>query len=146
MRASGNLLASELDDLDVRGFVAADPSVPPTEGAWLGEIDEAWVNCATGQLEYLTFEHEGRTLALPQSALTTKVDVTSTRLYYLIPTQVSSLAQAPAIDEEKRMVLENPEFRKSIDKFYQEHGKMKRDGAKRDREPIGTPRTGGGGR
>lgn len=122
MRASGAILASELDDFDVRATMTSyDGEGKPLQADSLGSIDEAWINTSSGKLEYLTFDHAGRMLVFPHRALVSHVDSDGEGLYFVAPA-ADRLAAAPAFDEDKNWNLRNSEFRDTINRFY---GEMK---------------------
>lgn len=126
MRASGAILASELDDFDVRTAMAAyDAEGKPVQADKLGSIDEAWINTTSGKLEYLTFDYEDRMLVFPHRALVSHVDADGKGLYFVAPA-ADRLKVAPAFDEEKNWDLKNSEFVETVNRFY---GEMK-EGAK----------------
>jgi hypothetical protein len=119
MRATGAILASELDDFDVRVSMAAfDAEGKRVESDKLGSIDEAWVNTKTGKLEYLTLDYKDRMVVFPHRALISHVDVDGKQIYFVAPVAADRLLQAPAFDESKNWNLRNEEFRRTIDKFY----------------------------
>lgn len=118
-RLTESILGSELDDLDVRAAAGSvDGDGKATEANDLGDIDELWVDLATGEVAYATFEHDGRTLVFPYSALALHVDLDGEKICAVAPTSTAALASAPAIDENAKQTLDNDEFRRSIDAFY----------------------------
>jgi hypothetical protein len=134
MRATGAILASELDDFDVRAAITTyDAEGKAVQADKLGSIDEAWINTETGNLDYLTFEHKDRTLVFPLRALATHVDADGKGLYFIAP-PADRLATAPAFDEAKKWDLKNAEFRQNIDRFYamKDGAGKKVDGARRE--------------
>lgn len=119
MRVSGAILASDLDDLEVRapmGAYGADGK--PVKADELGSIDEAWLNTVTGNIEYLTFEYKDRKLVMPHRALTSHIDADNKELYFTAPAVADRLATAPAFDDAKKWDLKNAEFRRTVDSFY----------------------------
>lgn len=119
MRATGAILASELDDFDVRASMHTyDADGKPIESEKFGSVDEAWINIKTGKLEYLTLDYKDRMVVFPHRALISHVDVDGKQLYFVAPVAADRLMQAPAFDEAKNWNLRNEEFRQTIDKFY----------------------------
>jgi len=118
MRASGAILASELDDFDVRAAVMSyDADGKPVKSDKLGSIDEAWLNTQTGKIEYLTFENKDRKLVFPHRVLMSHVDGEAKSIYFVAP-PADRLATAPAIDDSKKLDLRNAEFRRTVDTYY----------------------------
>lgn len=118
MRASGAILASELDDFDVRATLGTyDSDGKPVKSDKLGSIDEAWLNTSSGKIEYLTFEHKDRKLVFPHRALVSHVDAEDKAIYFVAP-PADRLLAAPAFDDSKKWDLKNAEFRRTVDTFY----------------------------
>jgi hypothetical protein len=118
MRTSGAILASELDDFDVRAAMAsygADGKAVKSDK--LGSIDEAWINTETGKIEYLTFEHESRKLVFPHRALVSHIDADDNAIFFVAPA-AERLTAAPAFDDAKKWDLKNVEFRRTVDAYY----------------------------
>jgi len=134
MRASGAILASELDDFEVRVAAASfDGDGKAIQADKLGSIDEAWINTETGNVAYLTFDYKDRMLVFPFSALATHAEADGRGLYFISPS-ADRLAAAPAFDEAKKWDLKNAEFRQNIDRFYatKDGAVRKLDGVRRD--------------
>jgi hypothetical protein len=118
MRASGAILASELDDFDVRATMATfDAEGKAVKSDKLGSIDEAWLNTESGKIEYLTFEHKDRKLVFPHRALVSHVDADDKAIYFVAPA-ADRLMAAPAFDDSKKWDLRNAEFRRTVDSYY----------------------------
>lgn len=140
MRASGAILASELDDFEVRVAPASfDNDGKAVETDKLGSIDEAWINTETGKVEYLTFDYKDRMLVFPVRALVTHAEADGKGLFFLAPA-ADRLAAAPAFDEAKKWDLKNAEFRQNVDRFYAtKDGAVKKpaDGVRREGDGSG---------
>lgn len=122
MRASGAILASELDDFDVRAaMMTYDSEGKPVKSDKLGSIDEAWLNTSTGKIEYLTFEHKDRKLVFPHRVLVSHVDADEKAIYFVAPS-AERLVTAPAFDDSKKWDLRNAEFRRTVDAYYVKDG------------------------
>jgi sporulation protein YlmC with PRC-barrel domain len=118
------MLASELDDMDVRashGSMNAEGIV--IDGSSVGSIHEAWIDCAAGKVAYLTFEHNKRQLVIPMSSMVAYVDHDTKSMYFATPCSMLNLATAPAIDVEENLTLANADFRKAVHEFYAELAK-----------------------
>jgi sporulation protein YlmC with PRC-barrel domain len=113
------MLASELDDFDVRtavGSVGEDSD--SMVGESLGSVDEAWIDCSAGKISFLTLQHNKRSVVLPMGALVVNTDTDKKTLFCETACTVEQLAAAPAIDEKANLTLDNADFRKSVTEYF----------------------------
>lgn len=117
------MLASELDDFDVRAMAGSvDENGASMAGESVGSVQDAWIDCSAGSIAYVTVEHNKRSVVLPMASLAPIADTEKKTLYFETPCTVAQLAAAPAIDEKANLTLDNADFRKSITEY---HGRIK---------------------
>ncbi|MEZ6014979.1 MAG: hypothetical protein R3F49_07700 [Planctomycetota bacterium] len=138
LRSSGAMLASEVDDLNVRAAVGStNKDGEAVAGSEIGSIDEAWIDLSTGEIAYYTFEFEDRMLVFPRSTISAQVDREGESVHFVAPATNAILSSAPAMDEEKKMTLKNMDFRAQVDRFFASRNGEVREGADRAREHKG---------
>lgn len=126
-RASALMLVSELDDLVVLApqGSSGDTAVralagTQANGQSLGQVDEAWIDCTTGRVMYLSLDVKGRKVVAPYAEFKQHVDVEGDKLCFVAPCTAEQFAKAPALDPSKQQTLDNAEFRRTVDTFYAE--------------------------
>jgi len=113
------MLASELDDFDVRAMAGSDVEKGDSVvGESIGSVEEAWIDCSTGSVAYVTLQHNKRSVVVPMTSLTPMADTQKKTLYFETPCTLAHLAAAPAVDEKANLTLDNADFRKSITEYY----------------------------
>jgi sporulation protein YlmC with PRC-barrel domain len=113
------MLASELDDFDVRALIGSvDEKGDSMAGESVGSVHEAWIDCSAGKVAYLTLEHNRRFVALPMASLVPAVDMEKKTIFFETPCTVLQLAAAPALDEKASLTFDNADFRKSITEYF----------------------------
>jgi len=123
-RAMNTMLASECDDLEMRACGGCvDENGKSIEGQDMGNIDEAWVNLSSGEIEYVTFEYNDRMIVIPAAMLKSQVDVEDEVVYIVSPIKNTLMASAPSIDDDKKgMTLRDADFRTRVATYYDAQG------------------------